>query len=86
MSKNPELLARNREIAEAIPRLRAADNYHSWAQIAKKFGVTKNVVLGVAHRNGLTDKRSRPVKTRALSDEEPTMVREPSPPRRFIWE
>lgn len=86
MSNNPELLARNRGIAEAIPGLRTGNNYHSWAQIAKKFGVTKGVVLGIADRNGLLDKKREPKKSRYLSDEEPTMVREPSPPRRFGWE
>ncbi len=73
----------NKRIEEAMFELRRADNWHSFGQIAAKFGVSRNVVLGIANRAGFLKSADVP---KRLADSEHVLVRKPSPPRRFIWE
>lgn len=83
MCRDPAKIARNDRIAAAIPDMRASTNFHSWQAIADHFGVSKNTVLGLAHRRGLTDRRKRPASTQDNHEPQAPVVRAPSPPRRY---
>lgn len=64
----------NKVILAAFPKLRSAENFHSWSEIAAIFNVSRETVLGLAHRHGWTGRR--PVKR--------TTPRQPSAPRRYV--
>jgi len=48
---------RNKVILAAFPKLRDPKSFHSWGEIAEIFGVSRNTVMGLAHRHGWTSPR-----------------------------
>jgi hypothetical protein len=65
---------RNKVILASFPKLRDPKNFHSWVEIAKIFGVSRNTVIGLAHRHGWT----------GACKERQSQTRKPSPPRRYV--
>lgn len=81
----------NEVILAALPKLRSAENFHSWGEIAGIFGVSRSTVLGLAHRHGWTGRQQSKSNAQAArarkrvidSAVERSLSREPSKPRQI---
>lgn len=68
----------NQVILESFPKLRHPESMHTWGEIARIFGVTRDRVLGIAHRHGWCKSQEDEPEAKSHA------LRQPSPPRRFV--